>query len=107
MLGLSSEEVVMLVLAVHETPTLTRNRYEEVVRRLTNGKPRIESSSDLPFEGLLVHAAGEGPNGFYIFDVFESEKAVESFRAALGTIPEEVGIGEPPRFFPADTVYIA
>ena len=32
----------MLILAVHETPTLTRERYEEVVRRLTNGKERIE-----------------------------------------------------------------
>jgi hypothetical protein len=97
----------MLVLAVHETPTLTRERYEEVVRRLANGKSRIESASDLPFEGLLVHAAGEGPNGFYIFDVFESEDAVESFRTALGTIPEDVGIREPPKFFPADAVYIA
>ena len=97
----------MLILAVHETPTLTRERYDEVVRRLTKDKPRIEAASDLPFEGLLVHAAGEGPNGFYIFDVFESELAVERFRAALGTIPEQVGIEEPPRFFPAHTVFVA
>jgi hypothetical protein len=97
----------MLILAVHETPTLTREKYEQVVRRLTNGKSRIESPADLPFEGLLVHAAGEGPNGFYIFDVFESEEAVERFRAAMRTIPEEVGIEEPPKFFPAHTVYIA
>jgi len=97
----------MLILAVHETPTLTRERYEQVVRKLTNGKPRIEAASDLPFDGLLVHAAGEGPNGFYIFDGFESEDAVERFRAALGTIPEQVGIEEPPKFFPAHTVYLA
>ena len=32
-----------------------------------------------------------------IFDVFESEDAVERFRAALGTIPEQV----------AHTVYLA
>jgi hypothetical protein len=97
----------MQILAVHETPTLTRERYEEVVRRLTGGKSRIESPSDLPFEGLLVHAAGEGPNGFCIFDVFESQAAVEAFRSALGSIPEDVGIAEPPKFFPALTVYIA
>jgi hypothetical protein len=95
----------MLILAVHETPSLTRERYEEVVRRLTGGKPRIESPGDLPFKGLLFHAAGEGPNGFHIFDVFESEEAVERFRSALGSIPEEVGIEEPPKFFPALTVY--
>lgn len=97
----------MLILAMHETPTLTQERYEQVVRRLTNGKSRIDSRSDLPFDGLLVHAAGEGPNGFFIFDVFESEEAVESFRAAMGTIPGEVGIEEPPKFFPAHTVFVA
>ena len=97
----------MQILAVHQTPTLTRERYEEVVRRLTGGKARIESPSDLPFEGLSIHAAGEGPNGFFVFDVFDSLEAAESFRAALGTIPEEVGIREPPEFFPAHTVYVA
>jgi hypothetical protein len=49
----------MLILAVHQTRSLTQERYEKVVRRLT-GKSRIESPSDLPFEGLLVHAAGQG-----------------------------------------------
>lgn len=97
----------MQILAIHQTPTLTRDRYEEVVRRLTGGKARIEAPSDLPFEGLLVHAAGEGPDGFFIFDVFESEEAVERFRNALGTIPEEVGIEEPPQFFPALAVFRA
>ena len=97
----------MLILALHVTPTLTREKYEEVVRRLTGGKARIESSSDLPFDGLLFHAAGEGPNGFCVFDVFESKDAVEAFRSALGSIPEDVGIAEPPQFFPAHTVYVA
>ena len=96
----------MSILAVHETPALTRERYEQVVRRLTNGKARIEVPSDLPFEGMLVHAPGEGPNGFLIFDVFESEDAVERFQAAIGAIPQEVGIEEPPKFFPAHTVYL-
>ncbi len=90
-------------MAMHQTPTLTQERYEEVVRRITNGKHRLESPSDLPFEGLLVHAAGQGPNGFCILDVFESEEAVERFRQAVGTIPEQVGIEEPPQFFPAHT----
>ena len=92
----------MLILAIHQTPTLTQERYEEVVRRLT-GRSRIEAPSDLPFEGLLVHAAGPGPGGFCVFDVFESEEAVERFQSALGTIPEEVGIEQPPQFFPAHT----
>jgi hypothetical protein len=93
----------VLIMAMHQTPSLTQERYEEVVRRLTNGKRRLESPTDLPFEGLLVHAAGQGPNGFCIFDVFESEEAVERFREAVGTIPEQVGIEEPPLFFSAHT----
>ena len=40
----------MLILAVHETPKLTREKYEQVVRRLTNGKSRIASHAGLPFE---------------------------------------------------------
>jgi hypothetical protein len=36
-----------------------------------------------------------------VFDIFESEEAVERFRSAMGTIPQEVGIEEPPRFFEA------
>jgi hypothetical protein len=90
----------MLIMAIHQVPSLTQDRYEQVVRRLT-GKDRIESPSDLPFDGLLVHAAGQGPNGFCVFDVFESEEAVERFREAMGTIPQDVGIEEPPQFFAA------
>jgi len=96
----------MLILAIHQTPSLTQEKYEEVVRRLTR-KRRIESPSDLPFEGLLVHAAGQGPNGFVVFDVFESQDAVDAFRNALGTIPQEVGIDEPPQFFAAHTAMAA
>jgi hypothetical protein len=92
----------MLILAIHQTPSLAQEKYEEVVRRLP-GRARIEAPSDLPFDGLLVHAAGQGPNGLCVFDVFESEEAVDAFRNALGTIPDEVGIAEPPHFFPAHT----
>jgi hypothetical protein len=47
----------MAIVAIQQVPSLTRERYEEVVRRLTDGRRRLESPSDLPFEGLLVHAA--------------------------------------------------
>jgi hypothetical protein len=93
----------MFIVAVHQTPSLTRERYEEVVRRLTNGKTRFESASDLPFDGLIVHAAGQGKNGFCVVDVFESEEAVARFNEAMASIPREVGIEKPPDFFPADT----
>jgi hypothetical protein len=51
----------------------------------------------------LFHLAGQGKDGFCIVDVFESEEAVERFNAAMGSIPKEVGIEEPPDFFLAHT----
>ena len=91
------------IVAVHHVPSLTQERYEQVVRRLTDGKDRLESPSDLPFEGLLVHAAAQTDDGFLIFDVFESEEAVLKFSEVMGTIPREAGIEEPPKFYPAHT----
>lgn len=47
----------MATMVVHHVPRLTRERYEEVVRRLTDGKRRLESPSDVPTGGLLVNVA--------------------------------------------------
>jgi hypothetical protein len=44
----------MLIMAVHQVPSLTKERYEEVVRRLAGGKSRLESPADLSFEGLII-----------------------------------------------------
>jgi hypothetical protein len=93
----------MVIMAVHQTPSLTQERYEEVVRRLTNRQRRLRSVSDLPFDGLLVHVAGQGENGFCVVDVFASQDAVDAFNEALGSIPREVGIEQSPDFFPAHT----
>ena len=93
----------MLIMAVHQTPSLTQERYEEVVRRLTNGKSRIESIADLPLTGLMVHFAGHGKDGFCVVDVFESQEAVDRFRELVTPIAQEVGIEEPPEFFPTHT----
>jgi hypothetical protein len=97
----------MLIMALHQVPSLTQEKYEEVVRRLTGGKSRLESRSDLPFDGLLVHMAGQSKNGFCIVDIFESEAAVARFNEAMATIPRDVGIEEPPEFFPAHTFIAA
>jgi hypothetical protein len=96
----------MLIMAVHQVPSLTQEKYEEVVRKLV-GKSRAESVSDFPFDGLLFHAAGQGENGFCIVDIWESQEAVDRFRDAMSGIVQEVGIEEPPDFFPAHTFVVA
>jgi hypothetical protein len=93
----------MAVVLVHEGPTLTRERYEETVRKVSDGKGRMESPSDWPVEGLLVHAPGEGPNGFRVVDVWESEEACKRFGEILAPILQEVGVEEEPQLYEAHT----
>jgi hypothetical protein len=98
-----SKEETMAVVLIHQGPSVTKERYEETVRKLTDGKSRVESPSDLPVPGLLVHAAGEGPNGFRVVDVWESEDACKQFGEVLTPILGEVGIEEQPELYEAHT----
>ena len=93
----------MAVVLVHHGPSVTRENYEETVRKLTGGKDRMGSPSDWPVPGLLVHAAGDGPSGFRIVDVWESEEACSQFGEALAPILQEVGIEDQPELYQAHT----
>jgi hypothetical protein len=90
----------MPVVIVHEG--LTQQQYEEVIRKMT-GKERMEAASDWPVDGLLVHATGQGPSGFRVVDVWESEETWNSFGERLGPILQEVGIEAQPEVYPAHT----
>jgi hypothetical protein len=91
----------MPVVLIHQGPTVTKENYEETVRKLTGGKSRLESPSDWPVAGLLVHAAGQSPQGFRVVDVWESEEACNRFGEQLQPILQEVGITDPPELYPA------
>ena len=91
----------MAVILVHQGPSLTQERYDQVVEQLTGGKGRLQSPSDWPSEGLLVHTAGQSPEGFRVVDVWESEEACQRFGEVLGPILNEVGITDPPTIYPA------
>ncbi len=90
----------MSVVLIHEGPTVTEESYHEVVRRLTDGqKDHMESPSDWPVGGLLVHAAGESPNGFRVIDVWESAEACNRFGEVLGPHLKAAGITEQPEIY--------
>ena len=91
----------MAVVLVHQGPTLTQEKYDEVVTRLSEGKGRLESPSDWPVDGLLSHAAGEAPGGFRVVDVWESEEAARRFGDVLMPMMHEVGVSEQPEVYPA------
>jgi hypothetical protein len=91
------------ILGIHHLPSLTRERYEEVVRRLTSGKSRLESPADVGVGGLLVHVAGQGADGFWIVDIWESQEAVDRFKEVIGPIAREAGIEEPMKTYAVHT----
>lgn len=93
----------MPVVLVHQGPTLTQERYEAAVRKVTGGKRSLESPADWPVEGLLVHAAGQGSGGFRVVDVWESEEAAGRFGQILLPILQEVGVTDTPEVYPAHT----
>jgi hypothetical protein len=88
------------ILAIHHVPTLTVERYDAVVRGLTNGRDRLESLSGGGIEGLLFHVAGQGDDGFWIVDVWESPRAVERFSRRVGPLARAAGIAEPMKTYP-------
>lgn len=91
----------MPVVVVHQG--VTREQYEQAVRRVTGGKERLDSPADWPAEGLLVHAAGEGADGFRVVDVWESEDAFHRFGETLAPILQEIGVESRPDVYPAHT----
>jgi hypothetical protein len=82
---------------------VTREQYEESVRRLTGGKSRFESAADWPVEGLLAHIAGEGEDTFRVVDVWESEESFGKFGETLIPILREIGVQGEPDVYPAHT----
>jgi hypothetical protein len=96
------EEVNMPIVAVFQSPSLTRESYEEAVRKLTGGKrSRMESPGDWPVEGVLVHIAGQTERGFRVVDVWESEDAFRRFGEKLMPILKEVGVEGAPETYQA------
>jgi hypothetical protein len=91
------------VVLIHQGPSLTQEKYEETVRKLTGGKRRFDSPSDWPVEGLLLHAAGQSPQGFRVVDVWQSEEACNRFGEILAPILQEVGVDDAPEMYPAHT----
>ena len=89
----------MAVLMIHDAPGGTREGYEEVGRRLTDGRG-LSSLADWPVEGILAHAAGPTDEGWRVVDVWESEEAFARFGGVIGPILAEIGFPGEPKLYP-------
>ena len=92
----------MPVVLVHQGAGLTKESYEDVVRKISGGNG-LSSPADWPVEGLLVHSAGEAEDGFRVVDVWESEEAAARFGEKLRPALQEAGVTAEPELYPAHT----
>lgn len=92
----------MPIVAVFQSPSFTKERYEQSVEKLTS-KGRLDSPADWPVPGLLAHVAGEGESGFRVVDVWESEDAFRSFGETLIPVLRNLGVDGQPEIYPAHT----
>ena len=92
----------MPIIAVFQSPSLTQAKYEESVKKLTNGG-RLQSPADWPVKGLLAHVAGQGKDGFRVVDVWESEDAFRRFGEKLLPMLQSIGVEGQPEVYPTHT----
>jgi hypothetical protein len=90
------------IVAVIEGAGLTREGYEESVRKLTGGKS-LKSPADWPVPGLLAHIAGQGAKGWRVVDVWESEEAFRRFGEKLMPVLKQVGVQVTPEIYQTHT----
>jgi hypothetical protein len=90
-------------------PEFTKQVYDSTSEKLFGHAPMTEDDS---LDGLIMHSAGQGEQGYYVFDVWESREAFERFmEERLGPALGEVMGGPPPeggapQYFPIDVLVV-
>jgi len=92
-------------------PEVTKEIYDAVTEKAFGHAPPVRE--DEAPDGLLVHSAGPGEQGYYIYDIWESREAFGRFmEEKMGPAIAEVMGGPPPesgapQFFPIDVLTIS
>jgi hypothetical protein len=100
----------MAVGVLMAAPEFTKQIYDDVTEKMF-GHPSPMREDESP-EGLIAHSAGQGEQGYYVYDVWESREAFERFmEEKLGPALGEVMGGPPPggagpQYFPIDVLVI-
>jgi len=99
----------MAVGVLTAAPEFTKEIYDGITEKLFGHAPmRVDDAPD----GLIVHSAGQGDQGYYVYDIWESREAFQRFMdEKLGPAMGEVMGGPPPesggpQFFPVDVLVV-
>ena len=84
----------MAVAMLQTAEMFTKEMYDQVSAKMFGTDMRPE---DAP-EGLILHSAGHGDRGWYVYDIWESREAFERFSEAklMPAIKEVMGDTQPP-----------
>jgi len=75
-------------------PAVTRDTYEKVTEKMFGTYPMPPEKAP---DGLIIHTAGETPEGWYIYDVWESKEKFLSFNENMvGPAMQEI-VGDAPQ----------
>jgi hypothetical protein len=83
---------------------VTRDAYVGLTEKMFGAYPM---RADQAPEGLIVHTAGETAEGWYIYDIWDSQEQFEKFMEnKIGPAAAELGADTPmkPQFFPIETI---
>ena len=74
---------------------VTKENYEQLTRTMFDEYPM---SSEKAPDGLILHTAGPTPQGWYVYDVWESKQHFERFlEQKLGPAGQELSGGQGPQ----------
>jgi hypothetical protein len=82
-------------------PGGTEEQYEQIGERIFGSRSSDFSPSDAP-DGLIMHSAGPTDDGWYVYDIWESEEKLQRFvQERLMPAAQELGgpTPTPPQMF--------
>jgi hypothetical protein len=85
---------------------ITRDAYVQITEKMFGNYPMRPEQSP---EGLIVHTAGQTPDGWYIYDLWESREQFQRFLDQnVAPAMQELGVGgdggPEPQFFDIETL---
>ena len=91
----------MPVAMLQMIPGGTEEQYEQLGEKMFGSRSSEFSPSDAP-DGLIMHSAGPTDDGWYVYDIWESEEHVQRFmeERVMPAAQEVTGPAPgPPQFF--------
>lgn len=83
---------------------VTKDAYVALTEKMFGNFPMREDQAP---EGLILHTAGETAEGWYIYDIWNSQEQFEQFMAGtIGPAAAELGAETPmtPVYYPIETI---